>query len=139
MAWEEQQPERRRREPRGSKKSRGRGQAKNKDRVRNREFAWITYFFVILFIAMMAYIIYFAAFRADSFVNSPYNQRQNAFAQKVIRGSITDRNGDVLARTSVSDDGTETREYPYGDLFAHIVGYSDPQYGENGPGVYRKL
>ena len=53
MAWEEQQPERRRREPRGSKKSRGRVQAKNKDRVRNREFAWITYFFVILFIAMM--------------------------------------------------------------------------------------
>lgn len=81
---------------------------------------------------MMAYIIYFAAFRADSFVNSPYNQRQNAFAQKVIRGSITDRNGDVLARTSVSDDGTETREYPYGDLFAHIVGYSDPQYGKTG-------
>ena len=81
---------------------------------------------------MMAYIIYFAAFRADSFVNSPYNQRQDAFAQKVIRGSITDRNGDVLARTSVSDDGTETREYPYGDLFAHIVGYSDPQYGKTG-------
>ena len=35
MAWEEQQPERRRREPRGSKKSRGRGQAK-KQRPRSK-------------------------------------------------------------------------------------------------------
>ena len=66
------------------------------------------------------------------FVNSPYNQRQDAFAQKVIRGSITDRNGTVLARTNVSDDGTETREYPYGSLFAHVVGYSSPQYGKTG-------
>ena len=132
MAWEEQQPERRRREPRGSKKSRNRGQAKNKDRVRNREFAWITYFFVILFIAMIGYIIYFAAFKADAFVNSPYNMRQDAFAKKIIRGSITDRNGEVLARTAVSDDGTETREYPYGDLFAHVVGYSNSKYGKTG-------
>ena len=81
---------------------------------------------------MMAYIIYFAAFRADSFVNSPYNQRQNAFAQKVIRGSITDRNGDVLARTSVSDDGTETREYPYGDLFCPYRGIQRSAIRENG-------
>ena len=81
---------------------------------------------------MMGYIIYFSAFRADSFVNSPYNQRQNAFAKKVVRGAITDRNGDVLARTAVSDDGKETREYPYGDLFAHVVGYSDAEYGKTG-------
>lgn len=132
MAWEEQQPEKRRRAPRDSKKSPGRERVKNKDRVRNKEFARITYFFVILFIALMAYIVYFAAFRAGSFVNSPYNQRQDAFAQKVIRGSITDRNGTVLARTNVSDDGTETREYPYVSLFAHVVGYSSPQYGKTG-------
>ena len=69
---------------------------------------------------MMGYLIYFAAFRADSFVNSPYNQRQDAFAKKIVRGSITDRNGNVLARTVVSDDGTETREYPYENLFAHV-------------------
>lgn len=132
MAWEEQQPQRHRKAARGSKKSTDRGRAKSKDHVRNREFAWITYFFVILFIAMMGYLIYFAAFRADSFVNSPYNQRQDAFAKKIVRGSITDRNGNVLARTVVSDDGTETREYPYENLFAHVVGYSSSEYGKTG-------
>ena len=81
---------------------------------------------------MMGYLIYFAAFRADSFVNSPYNQRQDAFAKKIVRGSITDRNGNVLARTVVSDDGTETREYPYENLFAHVVGYSSSEYGKTG-------
>lgn len=81
---------------------------------------------------MMGYIVYFAAFRADTFVNSPYNMRQDAFSKKTIRGSITDRNGEILARTTVADDGTETREYPYGDLFAHVVGYSSSKYGKTG-------
>ena len=31
--------------------------------------------------------------------------------------------GQVLAQTSVSEDGTETRNYPYSNMFAHVVGY----------------
>ena len=65
-------------------------------------------------------------------MNSPYNQRQDAFAKNVVRGSITDRNGNVLAETQVADDGTETRYYPYGSLFSHVVGYSDDQLGRTG-------
>ena len=82
---------------------------KNQERARNKEFAWITYFFVILFIALMGYLVYFTIARADTFVNSPYNQRQDAFAKKVVRGDITDKNGNVLAQTDVAEDGTETR------------------------------
>ena len=100
--------------------------------MRNKEFAWITYFFVILFIALMGYLVYFTIVRADTFVNSPYNQRQDAFAQKVVRGQIADRNGNVLARTDVVEDGTETRVYPYGPVFAHVVGYSDTELGKTG-------
>ncbi len=44
MAWEEQQPERRRREPPRFEEVPRQRTGKNKDRVRNREFAWITYF-----------------------------------------------------------------------------------------------
>ena len=112
MAWEEQRPERserRQRAGRNSKKSPNRGRVKSKERTRNREFAWITYFFVILFIALMGYIVYFTIARAGTFVNSPYNQRQDAFAKSVVRGSITDRNGNILAETQVAEDGTETR------------------------------
>lgn len=92
----------------------------------------ITYFFVILFIALMAYLVYFTIARASTFVNSPYNQRQNAFAQDIIRGDITDRNGTILAHTDVAEDGTETRVYPYDEVFAHVIGYSDPELGKTG-------
>ena len=87
---------------------------------------------MILFIALMGYLVYFTIVRAKTFVNSPYNQRQNAFAENVIRGDITDRNGNVLARTDVAEDGTETRVYPYGSVFSHVIGYSDPQLGKTG-------
>ena len=30
----------------------------------------------------------------------------------------------MLAKTDTAADGSETREYPYGDVFAHVVGYS---------------
>ena len=87
---------------------------------------------MILFIALMAYLVWFTVVRARTVVNSPYNQRQEAFAETVIRGDITDRNGNILAETEVSEDGTETRNYPYGDVFAHVIGYSDSSYGNTG-------
>ena len=31
--------------------------------------------------------------------------------------------GEVLAQTNVSEDGTEERSYPYNNVFAHVVGY----------------
>lgn len=42
----------------------------------------------------------------------------------MTRGTIVDRNGNVLAKTDTAADGSETREYPYGNVFAHVVGYS---------------
>ena len=80
----------------------------------------------------MGYLVYFTVARAGTFVNSPYNQRQDAFAQRVVRGDITDRNGSVLATTETAEDGTETRVYPYGSLFSHVVGYSDQELGKTG-------
>lgn len=81
---------------------------------------------------MMGYIVYFTVARAGTFVNSPYNQRQDAFANRVVRGKITDQKGNVLAETQVAEDGTETRYYPYGSLFSHVVGYNDPELGKTG-------
>lgn len=45
-------------------------------------------------------------------------------AQENLRGSIYAATGEALARTVVSDDGQQTREYPYNEMFAHVVGYS---------------
>lgn len=87
---------------------------------------------MILFLALMVYIVYFNVVRAREIVNSPYNERQDNFAERVVRGNITDRNGNVLAETEVGEDGTESRYYPYGSLFAHVVGYSNSDAGKTG-------
>ena len=72
----------------------------------------------------MGYITYFQVSRSRDIIRSPYNARQDSYADRVVRGKILDKDGNVLAQTNVSEDGTETREYPYGNMFAHVVGYS---------------
>ena len=80
--------------------------------------------FVALFIVMMGYISYFNLVRGREIVRSPYNARQDSFADRVVRGKILDRNGQVIAQTNVAEDGTEVREYPFGNMFAHVAGYT---------------
>ena len=80
----------------------------------------------------MGYLVYFSIVRAKLVVNSPYNQRQDAYAQSVIRGKLVDKNGNTLAETVVDEDGNESRNYPYGELFAHVIGYSNDKLGKTG-------
>ena len=87
---------------------------------------------MLLFLTLMGYIVYFSAVRARDIVNSPYNARQDNFAEVVIRGNLADRNGNVLAETHVAEDGSETRYYPYGDVFAHVIGYNHADFGKTG-------
>lgn len=95
-----------------------------RDRARNKEFARVTYTFVSLFLVMMGYIVYFNLTQSRDFIRSPYNQRQDALADRIVRGSILDKNGKVLAKTEVGKSGKEYRKYPYGDMFAHVIGYT---------------
>ncbi len=91
----------------------------------NKEFVKVTYFFVFLFLGMMGYLIWYGGFKSKELINSPYNVRLNTMADRVIRGKITDQAGNVLAETKVDAKGNETRHYPYGKLYAHVVGYDE--------------
>lgn len=73
---------------------------------------------------MMGYFVYFMQVESEDFINSAYNTRQELFEKKVIRGDILSSEGYVLATTNVTGDGTETREYPYNEMFFHVIGYS---------------
>ncbi len=92
-------------------------------RARNREYRLVSGFFVLIFVSLIGYLIYFNVAESETFINSPYNTRQDTFADRVVRGNIVSSDGEVLARTDVSEDGTEERVYPYGNMFAHAVGY----------------
>ena len=97
-------------------------EAKRKARD-NKEFVSVTYMFVFLFLAMMGYIVYFATFQSKNIINNAYNVRLDSMADRVVRGKILDKDGNVLAETEVDEEGNETRVYPYGSLYAHVVGY----------------
>ncbi len=91
---------------------------------KNREFAVITYLFLACFIGMMAYFTYFQVEVSEDFINQSQNTRQDVLEEKVIRGSIYSADDMVLAETIVKSDGSELRNYPYDNLFFHVVGYS---------------
>lgn len=85
----------------------------------------MTYLFVGLFTLLIGYFVYFEAVLSPEVINNPYNARQDAFADRVVRGRILSSDGTVLAETKIGEDGSETRSYPYGSVFSHVVGYSD--------------
>lgn len=99
---------------------------KGRKNVRNkREILITTYFFVFLFIAMIGYITYFSVTNEQEMMNNSYNSRQQILLSRNYRGSIFSRDGDILAQTILDSSGEkETREYPYDNLFSHVVGYS---------------
>ncbi len=91
---------------------------------RNTVLTIVTYTFVLFFIVLVGYLVYLNVFQKESLNANAYNSKQDANIDKYIRGSIYSEDGQALAYTQVDSDGTETRIYPYGNVFAHVVGYS---------------
>ena len=97
---------------------------KLKKRHKNQEMLYVSYLFLGVFVCMIGYFVYFQMMVSSDVITSPYNKRQDTFADRVIRGDIVTADGEVIATTDVSEDGTETRKYPYEAMFAHAVGYA---------------
>lgn len=80
------------------------------------------YLFSALLFGVIGYYTYFIAFKSKSVVNNNYNYRQDLLSQRITRGKILSADGNILAQTVELDDGSETRVYPYGNVFSHVVG-----------------
>ncbi len=95
----------------------------------NKNILFITYLVVAAFACMIGYFGYFLQFRGETVINNSYNARLDRFADRIVRGELQSGDGRVLARTEAVGK-SEQRSYPYGEVFAHVVGYSD--YGKAG-------
>jgi peptidoglycan glycosyltransferase len=84
----------------------------------------ISVFFVCLFAGLIVYICYYSATNKQELTNNSHNTRQAILLAQNTRGTIYSNDGQVLAETVTDSEGNETRNYPFGDLFAHIVGYA---------------
>lgn len=80
--------------------------------------------FIVLFICMIGYLGYFVSTSEQEMINNSYNPRQQILLSRNFRGSILSRDGEVLAQTVLDENQNERREYPFKNLFSHIVGYS---------------
>ncbi len=94
--------------------------------------------FPLLFIAgMLAIVAYQATWQLAGFTRldfvrfmERYNPRADNAAAHLIRGSITDRFGNLLAETD--SYRKSLRSYPYAEATAHIVGFRHPSEGLTG-------
>lgn len=90
----------------------------------NKKIAMVSYFSLLIFAALIGYILIFLAGDNSSLLSNPYNaKRQDLLAERVSRGEILSADGKVIARTIIEDNGDENRYYPYGSMYAHAVGY----------------
>ena len=99
---------------------------KNEDGKRKKSFGiiFIGVFNVALFIAMIGYICIYANSNKVEMIDNGYNTHQQLLKKQNIRGTIYSADGKELAKTTIAEDGTEKREYPYANVFAHAVGFA---------------
>lgn len=83
------------------------------------------------FVILIGYMSYFQIFKSDIIKNNAYNKRLWMDEESIVRGSIFDRNGEVLAYTEKTGDKIN-RLYKYDYLYSHIIGYSLRDYGKSG-------
>lgn len=88
--------------------------------------------FLFCFIALISYIAYFQIFKGPDIANNSGNKRLWAKRNEVLRGTIYDRNGEAMTNSARIDKFNQSREYIYGDLYVHALGYIDERFGITG-------
>ena len=101
------------------------GKEKEQELKKTNRDIWFTgIFFLLVFVAMMVYFGHFVHTEGQNMINNSYNSRQKLLTAKNYRGSIYSADNEVLAETVVFESGNEYRNYPYENLFSHVVGFS---------------
>lgn len=85
----------------------------------------------VCFVILTVHLTYIQAVAGEKLYLNPLNPRLRQVEQQNLRGTILDRAGRVLARTT-GNPGTFQRQYPYGPAAAGVVGYVSQRLGSNG-------
>lgn len=89
--------------------------------------------YAVVFMAFISTIaiLLIASVGAEYLVDSKYDSRSNRLVATVKRGSVLDRNREVLTYSEKNEDGY-VRISKYPGLFSHVIGYIDKKYGTTG-------
>ncbi|SHM46313.1 peptidoglycan glycosyltransferase [Caldanaerovirga acetigignens] len=84
-----------------------------------------------LFLSLLGYLTYFQVYERQKLIESSYNRRLWEQEESIIRGTIYDSKGRVLAKT-VEESGRKKRVYQGGEAFGPVIGYSTRKLGRAG-------
>lgn len=98
----------------------------------NKRLVFVMVFFVALFMTLALYLVYFQLFKRADIENDSHNRRLWVNEDNIKRGSIYDRNGNILAYSEKDSDGSQFRVYNYGKSASSVTGYSSKTYGKTG-------
>ncbi|WP_105300425.1 peptidoglycan D,D-transpeptidase FtsI family protein [Anaerococcus marasmi] len=98
----------------------------------NKRLVFVMVFFVALFMTLALYLVYFQLFKRADIENDSHNRRLWVNEDNIKRGSIYDRNGNILAYSEEDSDGSQYRVYNYGKSASSVTGYSSTTYGKTG-------
>lgn len=101
------------------------------DLKENRRMLIVLVGLILMFLGLIFYLSYFTVFEAKKIVDHPANRRDAIKVAGIKRGTIVDRNGEILAQTE-GEKYKYTRKYPFPRSYSHIVGYSSVTRGKSG-------
>lgn len=97
----------------------------------NRGLRQVALGFAISFFLLSLGLVYWQVIEADALQENPSNRRLIRLEERVLRGGIFDRNGEVLAQT-IENSGKRQRVYPKGEMVEPLIGYATLQHGSAG-------
>lgn len=99
--------------------------------MNNKKVIHMLAFFSALFMSLIVFLTVINIYYQDEYTQSTHNVRNIVQEAKIKRGTITDRNGTVLAYNEQDENNKQHRIYPYKNLYSHVIGYSSGQYGKS--------
>ncbi|HTR89384.1 MAG TPA: penicillin-binding transpeptidase domain-containing protein, partial [Solirubrobacteraceae bacterium] len=96
----------------------------------NRPIVRLYLLVVVLFALLLAFTSRWTIFDASSLRQNALNRRSLLEQERIQRGPILAADHTVLARSVPGREGTYTRVYPAGGLFAQAIGYSFTDLGQ---------
>ncbi len=98
--------------------------------MNDKKMTWVLLGIGALFLILIVYITSVEILYRDEYSASNLNARTLAQEATIMRGSIYDRDGEVLAYSKIDGD-VQKRYYPHIKLYSHVIGYSSKTYGKS--------